>query len=834
MANENKGGSITVNSEGFNINGNKNLPDNCVPILILPAMLVFPYTLTPMVIDGEDKVNMIKKSISANRLIAIFPEIPDPKSIIGESIEFKADTLMHRGKRITRMGVAARIVKMLNFPDGTIRVLVRGLKRIIYEKPYAACPESDCITYRDFETRPDDTLESAAMLKNAINQFQKIISFSPNFPEELKIAILNLDDNVRLVDLIADTLNIAFIEKLSILTQETLHERLQTLMILLNREVEVLHLGSEIQSQVHNALSRSQREFFLREQLKTIQHELGEDTKPPDVIAIEKKLTTLKLPENVSGIVNKELERLSVIPQASPEYHVAYNYIDWLISVPWLIFSQDRLDVNVASKILEHDHYGLEDIKERILEFIAVLQLKEDRKAPILCFVGPPGVGKTSLGQSIARAMHRKFIRMSLGGIRDEAEIRGHRRTYVGAMPGRIIQNLRRVGTANPVFMLDEIDKLGSDYRGDPSSALLEVLDPAQNKSFNDHYLELDCDLSSVLFIATANILDTIPPPLRDRMEIIRLPGYTSFEKKQIAKKYLVPRQLKDNGLSRKQVSFMMSAVDEIIDYYTREAGVRELERTIGKVCRKIATKIVRDKSAANIAIKVNAAAVREYLGARLFLVDEVEKYSDIGVATGMAWTSVGGTILPVESTMMPGKGTLRLTGSLGNVMKESAEAAFSFVRSHGDKLHIPQSTFEKNDFHIHIPDGATPKDGPSAGITMTVSLISLLTRRRVKPRLSMTGEITLRGKVTAVGGIREKVIAALRSGIKTIIIPAENEKDLEDIPEKIKNKLDFHFVRNAAETFDTVFAPPKPQTPPQPKVKNKVRKPRRAARPGK
>ncbi|MDD5597989.1 MAG: endopeptidase La, partial [Victivallaceae bacterium] len=679
-------------------------------------------------------------------------------------------------------------------------------KRIIYVKPHMDADDIDCVIYKHFKSRPDDSIESAAMLKNAINQFQKIISFSPNFPEELKIAILNLDDNVRLVDLIADTLNIDFIEKLSLLTQETLHERLQTLMILLNREVEVLHLGSEIQSQVHNALSKSQREFFLREQLKTIRHELGEDNKSPDVLAIEKKLETMKLPELVAETVKKELDRLIVIPPASPEYHVAFNYIDWLVSVPWTVYSKDRLDVNEASKILEHDHYGLEDVKERILEFIAVLQLKKDRKAPILCFVGPPGVGKTSLGQSIARAMERKFIRMSLGGVRDEAEIRGHRRTYVGALPGRIIQGLKRAGTANPVFMLDEIDKLGNDYRGDPASALLEVLDPAQNKAFNDHYLEIDCDLSSVLFIATANIIDTIPPALRDRMEIIRLPGYTSFEKKQIARQYLVPRQLRENGLKTRQVLFKVSAIDEIIDYYTREAGVRELERTIGKVCRKIATKIVRNNLDGVKRIEVDPELIREYLGPRSFILDEVKKYSDIGVATGMAWTSVGGTILPVETTMMPGKGGLKLTGSLGNVMKESAEAAFSFVRSHGKNLKISQKVFEDHDFHIHVPDGATPKDGPSAGITIAVSLVSLLTNRMVKSNLAMTGEITLRGKVTAVGGIKEKVIAALRSGVKTIVMPLENQKDLEDIPDKVKSKLKFDFVDNAQAAFKVVF----------------------------
>lgn len=808
MSNTDNGGSITVKAENFN--PKEKLPDKCVPILTLQAMLVFPYTLTPMVIDGKKKIKMIKKSTSENRLIAVFPEVPSPEDASTEPTELKAETVKYKDKTITKIGVLVRIVKMLNFPDGTIRVLVRGLKRIVYVKPFSDCENTDCVIYGEFKNKLDESLESAAMIKNAISQFQKIISFSPNFPEELKIAILNLDDNVRLVDLIADTLNIDFVEKLSLLTQETLHERLQTLTILLNREVEVLHLGSEIQSQVHNALSRSQRDFFLREQLKTIRHELGEDNKTPDIIAVEKKLKTLELPENVSTTVRKELGRLTVIPQASPEYHVAFNYIDWLVSVPWLVYSKDRLDVNAASKVLEKDHYGLEDVKERILEFIAVLQLKNDRKAPILCFVGPPGVGKTSLGQSIARAMQRKFVRMSLGGVRDEAEIRGHRRTYIGALPGRIIQGLKRAGTANPVFMLDEIDKLGNDYRGDPASALLEVLDPAQNKSFNDHYLEIDCDLSSTLFIATANILDTIPPPLRDRMEIIRLPGYTSYEKKQIAKKYLVPRQIKENGLKPKQILFMMSAIDEIIDYYTREAGVRDLERTIGKVCRKIATNIVRNKLDGNGRVKVDPALVRKHLGARMFILDEAEKYYDIGVATGMAWTSVGGTILPVEATMMPGKGGLKLTGSLGNVMKESAEAAFSFIRSHGDTLNIDKKVFEKNDFHIHVPDGATPKDGPSAGITMTVALVSLLTKRMVKAKLSMTGEITLLGKVTAVGGIKEKVIAALRSGINTIVMPVENEKDLEDIPDKIKSKLKFYFVKNAQEAFKIVFETPR------------------------
>jgi ATP-dependent Lon protease len=803
---EKKIGSITVKADVFP-KPVLSRPENSVPILTLNSMLVFPYTLTPLVIEGEENVKMIKQSANQNRLIGVFPEVPTDEMMKKDSIEANFEEVIYAEKKITRIGVLVRIVKMLNFPDGTVRVLVRGLSRIIYDGVFKDNDGISCVIYENFVEPPDSTVETAAMVKNAVNQFQEIISYSPNFPEELKIAILNVTDNVRVVDLMADTMNIDFVEKLCILTLPSLHERLQLLTILLNREVEVLHLGSEIQSQVHNALSRSQREFFLREQLKTIKQELGEENRNPDVIAIEEKLKELDLPEKVLTIIQKELERLEVIPQASAEYHVVFNYVDWLVSLPWNIYSEDRLDVNEAARILDKDHYGLEDVKERILEFLAVLQLKKDRKAPILCFVGPPGVGKTSLGQSIARSMQREFVRMSLGGVRDEAEIRGHRRTYVGALPGRIIQGLKKAGTANPVFMLDEIDKLTSDVRGDPASALLEVLDPAQNKAFNDHFLEVDYDLSSVMFIATANILDTIPGPLRDRMEIIRLPGYTGFEKKQIAKRFLVPRQLKDNGLKQRQVLFSMEAIDEVINYYTREAGVRTLERTIGSVCRKIARKIVQGELAPDKRTKVTPHMVREYLGPRRFILDEAEKEPEIGVATGMAWTSSGGTILPVEVSMMPGKGILKLTGSLGNVMKESAEAAFSFIRSSSETLKIKPEVFENHDFHIHVPDGATPKDGPSAGITMTIALASMLTQRPVKPALSMTGEITLRGKVTAVGGIKE--IAALRSGIKTVVLPEENRKDLEEIPEMVKSKLEFKFVREAGQAFRFILDKP-------------------------
>ncbi len=793
-------GSITVKGGGFS--GSPRNEDNIVPVLCLKGILVFPYTLTPLVIEGQDNVQMITRTTNENRLLGVFSEFPTDEMLSASGNTQKFEPFDFFGTKVSRIGVVVRIVKMLNFPDGTVRVLVRGIKRVSILRTTQDQDSNKCAVVDDVVESKDDSMETAAMIKNSINQFQEIISYSPNFPEELKIAILNVNDNSRVVDLMADTLNISFIEKLNILTLPTLHERLQLLTILLNREVEVLHLGSEIQSQVHNALSRSQREFFLREQLKTIKKELGEENRNPDVVAIEEKLKTLKLPENIEKVVRKELERLEVIPQASAEYHVAYNYIDWLVSVPWNIFSEDRLDLKEAAKILDHDHYGLKDIKERILEFLAVLKLKKDRKSPILCFIGPPGVGKTSLGQSIARAMQRQFVRMSLGGIKDEAEIRGHRRTYVGALPGRIIQGLKKSGTANPVFMLDEIDKLGSDYRGDPASAMLEVLDPAQNKTFNDHFLEMDFDLSSVMFIATANITDTIPGPLLDRMEIIHLPGYTGFEKKQIARHFLIPRQFKENGLKLRQVSFTDEAIDEIINYYTREAGVRTLERMIGTICRKLARKIVEGEVKENAKTVITPVEVNSSLGTRKFVMDEADRKPEVGTATGMAWTSAGGPILPVEVTMMPGKGNLKLTGSLGNVMRESAEAAFSYIRSNSGMLKIKDDVFEKNDFHIHVPDGATPKDGPSAGVTMAVALASLLMSAPSRPSLAMTGEITLRGRVTQVGGIKEKVIAALRSGVKIVLMPESNRKDLEDIPAYIKDKLDFKFVDNAQDAI--------------------------------
>ena len=774
-----------------------------IPALPLSGTLVFPYALTPLVIDGESSIQLVTRVANGtDKLIALFPEIP-PQDENGVP-EINVDTFTMDEKKLSVIGVAGRVVKHVKFPDETDRVLIRGLSRI---RVLGFHPEDHSAEVERLVEADDDNVEVSAMTKNAVRQFQEIISYSPNFPEELKIAVLNLQDNTRIVDLIADTINISYAEKLEILTLPSLQERLQLLTILLNREVEVLKLGSEIQTQVHNALGKSQREFFLREQLRTIKEELGEESKNPDIVSIEERLARLNAPPHVVETVKKETERLNMIPQASGEYTIAYNYIDWILSLPWQTYTEDRLDVSEAERILNKDHFGLKDVKERILEFLSVLQLKKDKKSPILCFAGPPGVGKTSLGKSIANAMGRKFVRMSLGGMKDEAEIRGHRRTYLGALPGRILQGLKKAGVSNPVFMLDEIDKIGSDFRGDPASALLEVLDPQQNSAFNDHFLELDYDLSSVMFIATANMLDTIPPPLLDRMDIITLPGYTPYEKRQIARKYLVPRQMKENGLDGVKLTFPLKSIDRIINSYTREAGVRSLERTIGSVLRKVAKQVVEKKFDPVKDSEITPEDVHKYLGAPRFLADEVSPKPEVGVATGMAWTSVGGTTLQVESIRMSGKGELKLTGSLGDVMKESALAAFSFIRSRADEFGIDPEVFQKNDFHIHVPDGATPKDGPSAGVTLATAIFSLLTGKPVRNDFAMTGEITLRGRVTAVGGIKEKVIGALRAGVRNIILPEENRKDLENVPDEVREKLTFHFVSDVTRAWELTVA---------------------------
>lgn len=776
---------------------------------LLPVhdVIIFPYTLSPLVIEKSDTIASLEDAMAGDKLVCIFPEIPHVLEDIagGDTLDPAANTIESfeiNGKQLSRIGTACRIVKKLRFPDETVRLLVRGLKRISALAVKHSVPHQT-VLYEDLNTITDDSIEMVALAQNVMTQFQEIISISPAFPEELKIAVLNVNDNVRLVDLIADALNISYMEKLHLLVIPNMKGRLQLLSIYLSREIEVLKVGTEIQMQVSNTLGQSQREMFLREQLKIIKKELGEDNKNPDIIDIEKRMTELVLPPNVVELLKKELERLAMIPQAAAEYNVAHTYIDWILTVPWNKWTEDRLEIKCAKKILDSDHYNLEKVKERILEFLAVLQLKKDKKSPIICFVGPPGVGKTSLGQSIAKAMQRSFVRMSLGGIRDEAEIRGHRRTYVGALPGRIIQGLKRAKSSNPVFMLDEIDKIGNDFRGDPASALLEVLDPQQNHAFNDHYLELDYDLSSVMFIATANITDTIPPALLDRMELMHLPGYTTKEKKNIAKRFLLPRQLKENGIKQRQLFFPLETIEDLIVFYTREAGVRILERTIGTVCRKVARKIVEEKIDPNAKTTIYPKELHEYLGPRKYFQDEAASKPEIGSAVGMAWTSVGGAILNVEVTSMPGKGGLQLTGSLGEVMKESAQTAFSLVKSRSRQLKIDSKIFAENDFHIHVPDGATPKDGPSAGITIVTALISHLTKKPIRAETAMTGEITLRGRVTPVGGIKEKVIAALSAGIKYVILPVKNQKDLQDIPSDVKKRLQFIFVSEINKALD-------------------------------
>jgi ATP-dependent Lon protease len=791
-----------------------------VPIIPLKDTVIFPHTLSTLVIDNEKMIEFINTISNKDGLIALFPSLSDKKIHEQENniltisknkskskkkiynLQDKFEFIGLNNKKISNIGVICRIVKHLRFPDNTLRMLVRGLARVKILNILSATPHITA-TVEKMEDLKSDNLECAAMAKNAQRQFQEIINASQNFPEELKIAVLNINDYSKLSDIIADTININFIEKLQLLTITVLSEKLQLLTILLNREVEVLHLGNEIQNQVSNALSQSQREFFLREQLKAIKKELGHEDLNPDIVSIYKKLKKKNLSDSVLNATKREIEKLEMMPASSAEYHVSYNYIDWILSLPWNEYTEDRIDIEEAKKILDQDHFDLKDIKERILELIAVLQLKKDRKAPIQCFIGPPGVGKTSLGKSIAKALNRKFVRVSLGGIRDEAEIRGHRRTYIGALPGRIIQGIKKAGSSNPVFMLDEIDKIGNDFRGDTSASLLEILDPQQNNSFSDHFLELDYDLSSVMFIATANILDTIPDALLDRMEILKLSGYTVMEKIEIAKKFLTPRQIEENGLQKNKIKIHSSALKEIIEYYTREAGVRNLERTIGNVLRKVSKQLVEGKINKNMLIIIKKDNINTYLGKRKFIIEEAERKPEIGIAVGMAWTNSGGVILPVESTMMPGKGILKLTGSLGDIMKESGQAAFSYIQSNYKKLGIDKKIFEKNDFHIHVPDGATPKDGPSAGITLIISMISLLTKRKTKIKTAMTGEINLRGKITGVGGIKEKMIGAFCAGIRTIIIPKQNEKDLEDIPEEIKNKLKIILADNIKNVID-------------------------------
>ncbi len=756
----------------------KKIPEE-LPILPIKGTIVFPLIIVPLVAVKERAIKLIDDALEGDKILGLVAQKNLKKEIPGKD-------------DVYRVGTASTIAKMLRFPDGSLRLLVQGISRIrikefTQEEPYLKA------TIEIIEERWEKGVKVEALMRNIVSMFQKLIELSPHLPEELEAIVINIEEPGRLADFIVANLNFELEDKQKILETFGPVKRLQNLTPILMKEINILELGAKIRSQVKDEIDEDQRKFYLREQLKAIQKELGEkDERTIEIEELKKKIKKAKMPKDVKKVAMKELERLGVIPVQAAEYHVIRTYLDWLVNLPWSKETKDNLAIKEVEKVLNDDHYNLEDVKERIIEFLAVRKLKKDSKGPILCFIGPPGVGKTSLGKSIARALGRKFVRFSLGGVRDEAEIRGHRRTYVAALPGRIIQGIKQAGSNNPVFMLDEVDKIGVDFRGDPAAALLEVLDPEQNNSFSDHYLEVAFDLSKVMFITTGNIIDPIPPALKDRMEIITLPGYIIQEKLEIAKSFLIPRQVNENGLSKKLIKFTDNAILEIVNDYTREAGVRNLERSIGSICRKVARKVAEGRKTLSI---VNKGNVKEFLGPAKYYSEIAERTGGVGIATGLAWTRAGGEILFVEATKMHGKKCLTLTGQMGDVMQESAEAALSYIRSNAKKFGIDGNFYDKYDIHIHIPEGAIPKDGPSAGITMSVALASLLTEKPVKPDVAMTGEITLRGKILPIGGVKEKVMAAKRAGIKEIILPEKNRSNLEEISDKVKRGIKFVFI---------------------------------------
>jgi ATP-dependent Lon protease len=759
-----------------------------LPILGLSDLVIFPAMVAPLLVDSGPSTKLIDDVVGGDRLIGVVlqrnPDADNPKP-----------------EELYEVGCAARVLKMLKFPDNTVRVLVEGLWRIQIKEFTSTNPylSARCDLLPDVA---ESTVEVTALLRNAQNQFQEILRLSPALSEQVKVAALNTEEPGHFSDLIAANLNLSLDERQKLLETPSIRERLSRLLPLLNRELEVLSLSSKIQTDVATSISKSQRDFFLREQMRAIQRELGEsDSNSGELKTLRERVEKASLPEEAKKAATQEVERLSQIPPAAAEYSVARNYLDWILSLPWNNATDDKINLAEAERILNAQHYGLKKVKDRLLEFLAVIKRRKNLKGPILCLVGPPGVGKTSLGRSVAEAMGRKFARISLGGMRDEAEIRGHRRTYVGALPGRIIQTLRRVESSNPVILLDELDKVGADFRGDPASALLEVLDPAQNSTFTDHYLDLPFDLSRVLFLTTANWLDPVHPALRDRLEVIELPSYTETEKLQIARRYLVPRQLEEHGLSAKELKVSDTTLRRVIHDYTREAGVRQLEREIAAVARKATRKIVSNGQVTK-KLSVKPEDLKEFLGLPKFVSENAETIKEIGIATGLAWTPVGGEILFIEATRMPGKGALMLTGSLGDVMKESAQTALSYLRSQAKALKIDFDDYAKHDLHIHVPAGATPKDGPSAGVTLAVALASLLTKHRVRSDVAMTGEISLRGRVMRVGGIKEKVLAAARFGIKEVILPDGNRNDWAEVPEEVRKKLKAHFIRHVAEAL--------------------------------
>ena len=778
--------------ENFDIKGADEYP-----VMPLRNTVLFPQQVIPIYIGRERSLKLINDLDPKKRYIVVVAQedgsIEDPKS-----------------SDLYAYGTLAQVLKVFDMPDNSKSAIVQGISRVkildyTNQEPYfSAAVES-------MEDEPiTDGLEVDALAANLRQAFDELMKVAPNLTEEHSGMLKNIQKPNRLTDRAISVITISNQEKQEILEELNVKKRIEKALNLISREIQRIKLGEEIQSEVHDEITKTQREYYLREQMKAIKKELGEDEGSVETKELEDKLKAAKMPEDADKVAMKELDRLSRIPTQSPEYNVSRTYIEWLSDLPWSESTDDRIDLKEAMKILDDDHYGLDKVKERIIEYLAVRNLKQKKdpdgrvRGPILCFGGPPGVGKTSLGKSIARAMGREFVQLSLGGVRDEAEIRGHRRTYIGALPGRIIQSIKKAGTNNPVFMLDEIDKLGADFRGDPSSALLEVLDPEQNHSFSDHYLEVDFDLSNVMFISTANYQDAIPPALRDRMEILEFTGYIEDEKVQIAKRHILPKQVKENGLTKEQVTFDAGSVKELIRSYTREAGVRNLEREIANVLRKVARELVEEETKKT---KITKAKVGEYLGAPRFHSELAERTTKPGVVTGLAWTAAGGDILFIESTKMKGKGRLTLTGQLGDVMKESATAGLTFVRSHAEEFGLDPDFNENTDIHIHVPAGAIPKDGPSAGVSMVTSLVSLLSGIPVKEKVAMTGEITLRGNVLPIGGVKEKVTAAHRSGIKEVILPDHNRKDLEDVPKHVAKDLKFHFAKEINDVLKVALA---------------------------
>lgn len=763
------------------------IPD-LLPLLPVRDVVVYPYMILPLFVGREVSINAVDKALAGDRLIFLATQ-----KDLGEE-DPAPDAIYH-------VGTVAMIMRMLKLPDGRVKILVQGLAKARISSFESMEPCYEVRIERIVEPPPpEESLELEALVRAVKDQLNKIISLGKPVSPEVIVIVENMQDVGSLADLVSSNIGLKVEEAQTLLEITDPVARLTKVNELLAKEHELLSMQAKIQTAAKEEMGKSQKEYYLREQLRAIQQELGEtDSRSEEMAEIRKAIEQAKMPKPVEKEALKQLGRLEQMHPEAAESGMLRTFLDWMVEIPWSRSTRDSLDIKRAQVILDEDHYGLEKIKERILEFLAVRKLRKKMKGPILCFVGPPGVGKTSLGKSIARAMGRKFVRMSLGGMRDEAEIRGHRRTYVGALPGRIIQGLKQAGMNNPVFMLDELDKLGSDFRGDPSSALLEVLDPEQNFMFSDHYINLPFNLSNVMFIATANQVDTIPGPLLDRMEVIHLSGYTEEEKLEIAKRYLVPRQTKDNGVTTKNITFTDESIKTLITSYTREAGLRNLEREVGSVCRKVARQVAEgDKRR----FMINAANVNKYLGPPKFIREPETENNEIGLVTGLAWTPVGGEILHIEATIMNGKGELTLTGHLGDVMKESVQAALSWIRSKGKELNLSDDFFQKIEIHVHVPAGAIPKDGPSAGITMATALVSALTKTPVRKDVAMTGEITLRGKVLPIGGLKEKILAAIRAGIKTIIIPSQNEKDLVDVPKTILKKVTIITVKEVEEVL--------------------------------